>query len=46
MRFGRTPKTSFDDIVSMLIGVAYGTNIFENTNHIEIAHQLAYQKVV
>ncbi len=42
VRLGRTPKTSFNDTVSILIGVAYGTNIFDNANNIEIAHQLAY----
>jgi len=33
-------------MVSILIGVAYGTNVFENTRNIELAHQLAYQQVV
>src|SRR6266511_4355925 len=46
VRLGRTPKTSFNDTVSILIGVAYGTNIFDNAGNIEIAHQLAYQQVV
>src|SRR6266542_2603645 len=46
VRLGRTPKISFNDIVSILIGVAYGTNIFDNTGNIELAHQLAYQQVV
>src|SRR6266540_2643902 len=43
VRLGRTSKTSFNDMVSILIGVAYGTNIFDNANNIELAHQLAYQ---
>jgi len=43
VRLSRTPKTSFNDTVSILIGVAYGTNIFDNAGNIEIAHQLAYQ---
>ena len=42
VRLGRTPKTSFNDTVSILIGVAYGTNVFENAGNIEIVHQLAY----
>ena len=42
VRFGRTSKTSFNDMVSILIGVAYRTNIFDNANNIELAHQLAY----
>src|SRR6266540_199240 len=46
VRLGRIPKTSFNDIVSILIGVAYRTNVFEEANRIKIAHQLAYQKVV
>ena len=30
----------------ILIGVIYGTNIFDNAGNIEIAYQLAYQQVV
>ena len=43
VRLGKTPKTSFNDTVSILIGVAYGTNIFDNVGNIKLAHQLAYQ---
>jgi len=32
--------------VSIIIGVAYGTDVFENTKNIEIAHQVAYQKII
>ncbi len=46
IRLSKTPKTSFNDTVSILIGIAYGTNIFDNANNIELAHQLAYQQVV
>ncbi len=46
IRLGRIPKTSFNDTVSILIGVAYRTNIFDNAGNIEIAYQLAYQQVV
>src|SRR6266498_400430 len=46
VRLSRTPKTSFNDIISILIRVAYGTNVFENASNIEIAYQLAYQQVV
>src|SRR6266540_1092301 len=46
VRLDRTPKTSYKDTVSILIGVAYGTNIFDNASNIEIAHWLAYQQVV
>src|SRR6266545_4163532 len=46
IRLGKTPKTSFNDTVSILIRVAYGTNIFDNVSNIELAHQLAYQQVV
>ena len=42
VRLGKTPKISFNDTVSILIGVAYGTNIFDNAGNIELAHQLAY----
>ncbi len=33
-------------MVSILIGVAYETNVFDKAGNIEIAHQLAYQQVV
>src|SRR6266498_4131086 len=46
VRFSKTPKTTFNDTVSILIGVAYGTNIFDNASNIELVHQLAYQQVV
>src|SRR6266498_5616437 len=46
VRLGKTPKISFNDKVSILIRVAYGTNIFNNASNIELAHQLAYQQVV
>src|SRR6266498_4721009 len=46
VRLSRTPKTSFNDIVSILIGIAYGTNIFDKADNIELAYQLAYQQVV
>ena len=42
VRFSKTPKTSFNDTVSILIGVVYGTNIFDNADNIELVHQLAY----
>src|SRR6266498_5446475 len=38
VRLSKTPKTSFNDMVSILIGVAYGINIFDNANNIELAH--------
>src|SRR6266540_1218979 len=46
VRLARIPKTSFNNTVSILIRVAYRTNIFDNADNIEIAHQLAYQQVV
>src|SRR6266498_294302 len=46
VRLGRIPKTSFNDTVSILIGVAYGTGVFEDVKNIEVAHRLAYQKVI
>src|SRR6266540_1717227 len=46
IRLGKTPKISFNDTVSILIRVAYRTNVFENAGNIEIAHQLAYQQIV
>src|SRR6266498_921510 len=42
VRLSKTPKISFNDTVSILIGVAYRTNIFDNAGNIELAHQLAY----
>src|SRR6266542_6876500 len=46
VRLGKTSKTSFNDTVSIVIGVAYRTNVFDNAGNIELAHQLAYQQVV
>src|SRR6266496_5209332 len=46
VRLSKTLKTSFNDTVSILIGVAYGTNVFDSASNIEIAHQLAYQQIV
>src|SRR6266540_2741998 len=46
VRLGRISKTSFNDTISILIGIAYRTNIFDNAGNIELAHQLAYQQVV
>src|SRR6266498_986457 len=43
VRLGKIPKTSFNDTVSILIGVAYRTNIFDKANNIELAYQLVYQ---
>src|SRR6266508_1531374 len=45
VRLSKTPKTSFNDTISIVIGVVYGTNVFDNASNIEIAHQLAYQQV-
>ena len=42
VRLGRTPKTSFNDTVSIVIGIAYGTNKFDNASNIELAYQLTY----
>ena len=38
VRLGRTPKTSFNNIVSIVIGIAYGTSIFGDTNNIKVTH--------
>ena len=38
VRLGRISKTSFNDMIFILIGVAYGTNIFDNAGNIELAH--------
>jgi len=46
VRLGRVPKTSFNNTVSIIIGVVYRTSVFEDTNNIEIAHQLVYQKII
>jgi len=39
---GRTPKISFNDTVSIVIGIVYRTDVFEDAEDIEVAHQLAY----
>ena len=46
VRLSRKPKMSFTDIVSIIIRVAYGIEIFGNTRTIERAYQVAYQKVI
>ena len=38
VRLNRIPKTSFNDTVSILIGVAYEIGIFEDIKNIEIAY--------
>ncbi len=38
VRFSKTPETSLKDTVFILIGVAFGTGVFEDANNIEIAH--------
>ena len=42
VRLSRTPKTSFNDTISILIGVTYGTRVFEDARNIKVAHQLVY----
>ena len=46
VRLGKMFKTSFNDIVSIIIRVAYRTGVFENAKNIEVAYQLIYQKVI
>ena len=38
VRLGRTPQTSFNNTVSILIGVAYRTNLFGDISNIKRAH--------
>ncbi len=42
VRLDKTPRISFNDTVFIVIKVAYGTDVFEEANNIEIAYQLAY----
>ncbi len=46
VRLSKILRTSLKNTAFILIGVAFGTDIFEKSNNIEVAHQLAYQKVV
>ncbi|SRR6266542_572971 len=46
VRLNKLPKTSFNDTVSIVIRIAYRMSVFENTNNIEVAYQLAYQKII
>ncbi len=46
VRFSKALETSLKDTAFILIGVAFRTDIFGNANNIEIAYQLAYQKVI
>src|SRR6266498_3721252 len=36
VRLGKTPRTSFNDMVSILIRIAYRTNVFRNAKNIEV----------
>jgi len=36
----------FKDIVSIVIGVTYGTKVFRNISNIKITHKVAYQKII
>ena len=38
VRFSKTSGTSLKDITSIIIGVAFETSVFGDTNNIEIAH--------
>src|SRR6266540_2415115 len=38
VRLGRIPKTSFNDTVSIVIGIAYRTGVFGDARNIEVAH--------
>ncbi len=38
VRLEKVPKTSFNNTVSIIIGVAYGTNVFEDAENIEVAY--------
>src|SRR6266542_7075556 len=40
VRLGKTSKTSFNDTVSIVIGIAYRTDIFGDAKNIEVTHQL------
>jgi len=42
VKLSRIPKTSFNNIVFIVIGVAYGTDVFRDVKNIEVAYQLAY----
>ncbi len=46
VKFSKTSETSLRDIASILIGVAFKTDVFGDTNNIEVVYQLAYQKVI
>ena len=42
VRFARTSKILFNNTASIIIGIAYRTDVFEDVNNIEIVYQLAY----
>ena len=46
VRLSKTSGTLLKDIASILIGVVFRTSVFGDVNNIEVAHQLAYQKVI
>ncbi len=46
IRLSWTLKILFKNTVSIIIEIAYGTEVFENTNNIEVAYQVIYQKII
>src|SRR6266542_3826057 len=46
VRLSKTPKTTFNDTVSILIGVAYGTNIFDNASNIELSGEETVVEII
>ncbi len=46
IKLSRILKTSFKNIVSIIIEVAYETEIFRNAGNIEITYKVAYQKII
>ncbi len=43
IKLGQILRISFNDIVSIILEVVYGTKVFESKENIELAHQLAYK---
>ncbi len=46
VRLSKALETLLKDTASILIRVAFKTSVFGDVNNIEIAHQLAYRKVI
>ncbi len=46
IRLSKKLKTLFTDTISIVIRVVYDIEVFESAENIEVAYQVAYQKII